>query len=70
MTLVLVITCLGERFGINYLGPFLKILKFLKIARTKHVVTGYSHQTNKHVVLKAIYFNSGQLQISEWAITK
>ena len=41
-----------------------------KIARTKHVITGKSHQTNKHFVLRLISFNSGQLQISERAITK
>ena len=41
-----------------------------KIARTKLVITGSSHQTNKHFVLKLISFNSWQLQISERAITK
>ena len=30
-----------------------------KIARTKHVITGSLHQTNKHFVLKLISFNSG-----------
>ena len=32
----------------------------------KDVVTGKSHQTNRHFVLKLISFNSGQLQIREW----
>ena len=35
-----------------------------KIARTKHVITGWSHQTNKHFVLKLTAFNSRQLQNS------
>ena len=41
-----------------------------KIARTKHVITGSSHQTNKHFGLKLIPFISGQLQITEWTIRK
>ena len=36
----------------------------LNIARTKHLVTGQSHQTNKHFVLKLMSFNGEQ------AITK
>ena len=34
------------------------------------MITGQSHKTNKHFVVKLISFNSGQLQIREWAITK
>ena len=30
-----------------------------KITSTKHVISGSSHQTNKHFVLKLISFNSG-----------
>ena len=33
-----------------------------KITPTKPVITGWSHQTNKHFVLKVISFISGQLQ--------
>ena len=32
----------------------------LKISRTKHVINGSSHQTNKHFVLKLISFNKGR----------
>ena len=49
----------------------LEILKFSKITRgiyPKHVITGESHEANKHFVSKLIYFNSGQLKISERAI--
>ena len=71
----------GRGFGINYPSAFLKILKFQifqksrrwfipKIARTKHEITSSLHQSNKHLVLKPISFNSRQLQVSEWAITK
>ena len=35
-----------------------------KIVRTKHMITGKSHQINKHFVLKLIFFNSGQLHTS------
>ena len=35
-----------------------------------HVVTGESHEINKHFVLKLTSFNSGQLQIIEREITK
>ena len=41
-----------------------------KISKTKHVDTGKSQQIKKHFALKLIYFDSGQLQISERAITK
>ena len=41
-----------------------------RTAQTKHVITGYSYQTKKHFVLKAISFKCKQLQISERAITK
>ena len=52
--LVLVITGLGGRFGINRPRAYLKILN-------QHVVSGESHQTNlKHFVLKLVSFNSGQ----------
>ena len=34
------------------------------------MITVESHQTNKHLVLKLIYFNSGQLQISEQSVIK
>ena len=61
--LVLVITCLGGRFGINYPNAYLKILK----------TTGYwlitPNQTNKHFVLKLIYFNIGQLQTIKQVLT-
>ena len=32
-----------------------------KIARNKHVITGWSHQANKHFVLKLISFRSVQI---------
>ena len=34
---------------------------------TKHVIIGWSHQTNKHFVLKLILFNSEQLQ-NNWQL--
>ena len=37
------------------------------ITRNKHVITGESHQTKKHFLLKLISFNSGLLRISERA---
>ena len=40
------------------------------IARSKHVVIFQSQKTNKHFVSKLVFFNSGQLQISERAVTK
>ena len=33
-----------------------------KIAQTKHAITGWSHQSNKHFVLNVISFISEQLQ--------
>ena len=56
--------CIFENFQ-KSLGWFIP-----KIARAKHVVTGQSHQTNKHFVLKLKSFISGQLEINERAITK
>lgn len=79
--LVLVITCFGRRYGINWLSAFSENFDidrerqrqfryFLnsrgwfktKIAGTKHMITGYLHQTNKLPILKLAFFNSEQLQ--------
>ena len=39
-----------------------------KVTQNERVMTGQSHQTNKHFVLKLISFNSGQLQINKWQL--
>ena len=47
-----------------------EISRVKRTARAKYVITGQSHQTSKHFVLKLMSFNSGQLQIRERVITK
>ena len=68
--------CIFENFEIAWIkrGQFQNFRKsrgwFIpKITRTKQVITGKLHQTNKYFVLN-ISFNSGQLQIRERALTK
>ena len=64
---LLVITCFGERYQINFRklrGKFTP-----KIFPTKHVIL-ISYTKWKTALLKLIYFNNGQLQISVRAVTK
>ena len=46
----------------SWLRPYTPRSLYLKIGRTKHAITGQSHQTNKQFVLKLICFNKGQYQ--------